>query len=103
MMTQIATVVYITGIVGLFWLDRDRTLRPSKALWIPIFWLMIVGSRPLSVWLHLAPSNPKDVILEGSPIDAFLFMALVATGVLILFRRRKRVGSVLRTNWPIVL
>jgi len=103
MMTQIATVVYTLGIVGLFWLDRDSKLQPSKALWLPVIWLLIVGSRPVSVWLNLAPSNPRDVILEGSPIDAFLFTALVATGVLVLFGRRKRVGSVLRTNWPIML
>ena len=42
----------VVGIVGLFVLDRDNGPRPSKALWIPVAWLFINCSRPVSLWLH---------------------------------------------------
>jgi hypothetical protein len=29
----LATVIFIVGILGLFYLDRDEDLRMSKALW----------------------------------------------------------------------
>ena len=43
-MTLVATLVFLVGILGLFALDRDSRDRTSKALWLPVFWLMIIGS-----------------------------------------------------------
>ena len=48
MFVQIATLAFFAGILGLFVLNRDRTVTTSKALWIPVVWLWIAGSRPVS-------------------------------------------------------
>ena len=48
MSPTIATIVFAMGIVGLFALDRERKAQTSKALWIPVVWLLINGSRPVS-------------------------------------------------------
>lgn len=100
----VAAVLFGCGILGLFWLDRDPQSRTSKALWIPVFWLLIVASRPVSVWLQLAPptDQPYDY-LEGSPLDRFVFMCLLAAGLLVVISRGRQVGKLLRPNWPILL
>ena len=74
MNAQIATLVYAIGIAGLFLLDRERDIRPSKALWIPVVWLLINESRSVSDWLNSGPTISQSAsYLEGSPLDAVIF------------------------------
>ena len=47
----LATLVYYLGIAGLFYLNRDKTVHTSKALWLPVIYIWLVASRPVSVWL----------------------------------------------------
>jgi exopolysaccharide production protein ExoQ len=102
-MTQIAVVIFIIGICGLFLLDRDPKAGASKALWLPVAWLLISGSRPVSVWLHIVPSNSPDQYLDGSPLERVIYTTLLAIGLLALFARRTTVARFLWPNWPIVL
>lgn len=98
----IASVVYIVGIAGLFWLDRDRQARVSKALWIPTVWLLM--TRPLGMWLGMAPgSGAATVYEEGSPLDRTLFIGLEAAALVILLNRAAQASTIVRKNWPIVL
>lgn len=108
MSAQIATFVYFAGILGLFVLNRDRTVTTSKALWIPVTWLWIAGSRPVSLWLenlgfgNFMPST-GDPYVDGSPLDRGVFVVLIFLGVIVLARRGRKVGSLLRANAPILL
>jgi hypothetical protein len=45
------TLVFAVGILALFWLNRDRGTRPSPALWLPVVWMAIGGSRSVTQWL----------------------------------------------------
>ncbi len=99
----IATVIVVSGILGLFWLDRDPDSRTSKALWIPVLWLLIACSRPVSLWLNIAPSSTADQQLDGSPVDRFIFTLILIVGLAVLFGRARRVGALLKSNLPIVL
>jgi len=101
---QIATVVFVLGILGLFWLDRDREARTSKALWIPVLWLLINGSRSVSQWMESGPivDSPERYV-EGRPLDAFVFGTLLAAGLIVLVGRRQQVWLLLRANGPILL
>ena len=60
MYPYIASFIFTMGILGLFYLDRDKTVRMSKALWIPAVWLFLISSRPASLWLGMSP-NLKGV------------------------------------------
>jgi exopolysaccharide production protein ExoQ len=103
-MTQIATIIYALGILGLFLLDRDRKVRTSKALWLPVIWIWIVGSRPISAWLGISPPTvTASQMLEGSPVDRLVYQVLLAAGIIVLIRRSSRASALLRANWPIVL
>ena len=99
----IATIVFAAGILGLFWLDRDRKTHTSVALWIPVIWMSIACSRPVSQWFHLgAPMDTAGQVLEGSPVDRAVYSGLLAAGIVVLLTRRK-VGKLLRASWPILL
>jgi exopolysaccharide production protein ExoQ len=102
-MTLIATVAYLIGIVALFRLDRDKEYHPSKALWIPVIWLLINGSRPISAWLQITPQNLTDTYLEGSPIDRNIYFVLLIIGLVVLFRRGERVGRLISSNRAICI
>jgi exopolysaccharide production protein ExoQ len=103
MPSQIATFVFAAGIFGLFWLDRDRTVRTSKALWLPVIWIWIVGSRPVSAWLGITSTEGASQILEGSPLDRAIYQVLLAIGIIVLIGRKSRTSALLRANWPIIL
>jgi len=100
---HVAIIVFALGILGLSTLDRDRTARTSKALWIPVVWLSIGGSRMVSQWLQMAPPSSVDQYLDGSPLDRNILMGLLALGVMVLLSRGRQVETLLRANGPIVL
>lgn len=104
MSSQVATVVYTLGICMLFLLDRDPDERTSKALWIPVLWLLINGSRPVSVWLQVGPTmDSPEKYLDGSPLDAVVWAILLAAGLVVLVFRGRQVRMFLLANWPIIL
>jgi exopolysaccharide production protein ExoQ len=104
MSPHIAAIVFIVGILGLFVLDRDRMCRTSTALWIPVVWLLITGSRPLSQWLQIGPTiDSPDKYLDGSPIDRNVLSILLFMGLVVLISRWQLVIPLLRSNWPILL
>jgi O-antigen ligase len=105
MTPQTATILYVISIIGLFYLDRDPEVRTSKALWIPVIWLLIHGSRSVSSWFQPGPtiSQMGDQYLEGSPFDAAIFEVLLAAGVVALSLRSRQVARLLRGNLPLVL
>jgi exopolysaccharide production protein ExoQ len=104
MSPQLATIVYVAGILGLFFLDRDARVRTSKALWIPVAWILVNGSRPVSTWFQSGPTIAQTGLgTEGSPVDATIYGILIALAVVVLSRRSRRVGKFLRGNLPILL
>ncbi len=106
---SVAALLYAAGILTLCYLDRDRKERTSRALWVAIAWLLILGSRPVSQWLAafgLAAPNTADVVeqyLDGDPIDRPVFTGLLLAGIFVLAGRAKKVRPLLRANLPIVL
>jgi exopolysaccharide production protein ExoQ len=100
----VATVIYVVGILGLFYLDRDEDLRMSKALWIPAVWLFLISSRGVSLWLGMAPGlRSTEAYVEGSPIDMAVFTSLLIAALAVVIGRTERVGPLLQKNGPILL
>ena len=101
-MTQIATPIFVLGILGLFLLDRDFKVRTSSALWIPIIWTLIAASRPVSMWLNYAPAQSAEEVMDGSPVDRNVFLVLLVLGVGVILKRKPRVRKLLRGNAPLL-
>ena len=98
MSPAIATAAYALGILGLFFLDFDPDSRPSKALWMPVLWLFIEASRPVSSWLQMAPPTSAGTYLDGSPLDRAVFLSLSIAGLLVLVARHRQIWMLLPTN-----
>jgi O-antigen ligase len=103
MAPSLATLIFFVGVVGLFLFARDREARTSLALWIPVAWLAIGGSRNVSVWLGAGGPVSADQYLEGSPLDRNLLSGLIALGVVVLMVRGRQTLELLRKNLPLVV
>ncbi len=106
MNADLAFLVFSVGIAGLFFLDQDKSTRTSKALWLPVIWLWLLGSRPVSMWLGISGSHSGDVLgatLEGSPLDAAFYQALIIAGVIVLAQRGKRIKGLLKAISPVLI
>jgi exopolysaccharide production protein ExoQ len=99
----IASVVYAGGILCLFLLNRDKSVRTSKALWIPFVWLFIAGSRAPSLWFQAPNLVTDDQFIDGNPFERNIFSVLLFLAVLVLVSRRRKVQEVLKGNAPILL
>jgi exopolysaccharide production protein ExoQ len=72
----------------------------SSALWIPLIWLLITGSRSASQWLNLSAGISIQSPEDGSPLDAAVFFSLLASGYYVLRRRRIQLSTfVLNNRW----
>jgi exopolysaccharide production protein ExoQ len=107
---DIAFAVCVIGTAGLFYLDRDKSVRASKALWLPVMWLWLVGSRPVSEWLAiwfgwggLGAGSGLDAQVDGSPLDAIVFMALTAAAIAVLLQRSRATVNLLRSSLPVLI
>ncbi len=79
--------------------DSQRGSRTTGALWVPLAWLLIIGSRYLSQWVG---ADAGDMTIEdyesGSPIDRGVFALLIAIGLVILIKRRAEWPALIREN-----
>lgn len=100
MPSQLALLICIFFILYLFRLDLKKKIDGvSRAIWIPLIWIGISGSRFVSGWLTLgSPVTSADAYLEGSPVDRAIFLILILSGVVILVRRRLNWGELFTQN-----
>lgn len=80
----------ISALFTLYLLVYDCRTNPdvSKAIWIPLVWMIISGSRLLSQWIQWNSNKiATDVLLRGNPIDRIAFTTLILIGVIILLKR----------------
>ena len=103
MSPSLASLAYACCIAGLFYLDRDKSIRTSKALWLPVLYLWAIGSRPVSMWLGMAPPSGADTQLEGSPVDGAFFQILLVVAICVLAHRGRRTLTFLKANFPILI
>ncbi len=91
------------GIIAfLFWRDAREPIPVSRALWIPVCWILITGSRFVSQWLTLGTWNFATPD-EGSPIDAIYFFSLIILGAFVLRQRGITLSVFSRYNlWLVV-
>lgn len=84
-------------------LDPNPT-RISNAIWIPLAWLTIACSRPVSNWLTFgSPADVSAQYIDGSPLDRNVLTLLLALAVGVLYQRSAQVKAILRANVPLVM
>jgi O-antigen ligase len=96
----LALFLTIGFIVFLF--RRDIREKPdiSGALWLPLLWFVMTCSRGLSGWLNIlfGWNVGGASVQEGSPLDAYFYLAMATAGVCILTKRQINLLEVVRNN-----
>jgi exopolysaccharide production protein ExoQ len=88
MSPTLALCLCVVSIAWLFYKDCRRRENISYALWIPLFWLLIVGSRPISFWFGVdIQFEATSGYLEGDPMDGTIFFCLIIAGLFVLLSR----------------
>jgi exopolysaccharide production protein ExoQ len=85
----------------IFLFRRDFREKPNvtRALWIPLLWLLIIMTRAVSGWLGLFGLHLGGASLEeGSPLDAAVYYTLIAAGIYVLNNRQIQLSEVIRNN-----
>jgi len=100
MPSSLALFLTLGFIAYLFYRDFRGRPNVTSALWLPFLWIVVgPGSRFLSQWLDILGFHVGGVSVEdGSPIDAAFYFGLIATALLVLYRRRVSLGRFIRNN-----
>ena len=98
--------LFLTVVLIAWLFRRDIRERPdvTGALWLPLLWLVVGGSRSISAWLNIfgLPVGGGTSVEEGSPLDACFYFGLVIVGFCVLANRQVRLSEVLSNNgWVI--
>jgi O-antigen ligase len=96
MLPELVLFFYFIFVSYLLWADTRRKTNVSNALWVPLIWMMIMGSRLVSQWFGLVAVGGS--LEEGNPVDATVFSLLIGTGIFILARRRVTLLQIVRDN-----
>jgi exopolysaccharide production protein ExoQ len=102
---QVATLLTLGLIAYLFRRDIREKPNVTGALWLPVLWLVLGCSRPVSEWLNIfgLPVSGGGSVEEGSPLDAWFYFGLSIVGFCVLVKRQVRLSEVVSNNkWLIV-
>jgi exopolysaccharide production protein ExoQ len=101
---QLALLLTAGFIAALFVRDSRLGYRTTSALWIPLGWMLITGSRFVSEWLNPGATGSYRMLADGSPVDRAFFLGLIAAGAVVLWHRRLKVLDVaLQHGWLLAL
>ena len=85
-------------------MDFKRKSNVSRALWVPLIWIMIIGSRPVAQWLNLGTGiESPESYFEGNPVDRTVLLILMIAGLFLLFKRNIYWSKTLKNNVWLVL
>lgn len=97
---QLAILVFTVFVIWLWRQDAKTRPQFSKALWIPLIWVLILGSHPIGWWLtfFFGIGSTGGSNLEGSPINSAFYSLLIFASIVVVARRGVSWGKVIRNN-----
>jgi exopolysaccharide production protein ExoQ len=83
-----------------FLFRRDVREQPNVtgALWLPLIWVLLMGSRSVALWLDALGLMKAGSVEEGNPLDALIYFSLILAGIGVLNQRRVSLSEVFRNN-----
>jgi exopolysaccharide production protein ExoQ len=95
---KLALICCCAFVLWLFRKDRKWHKGVSSAVWIPLAWALILGSKPISLWFFGDESATAEDSLDGSPFDRLVFLLLIIAAVFVLAKRRINWNLFFRKN-----
>ena len=94
----IALILTLLFIAYLFKREFQQPYAPSGAMLLPCLYMLILGSRSVSQWVHLGTPISGGDIEEGSPLDRAVYFTLMIGGLIVLSKRQVSWSQVFRNN-----
>jgi exopolysaccharide production protein ExoQ len=82
-----------------YWVDIRRNPNVSTGLWIPLIWVLIIGSRPVSMWISPGGELQSS---EGSPLDAAIYSILIIAACITLSKRQISLREIFARNGALI-
>ncbi|MGB8540689.1 MAG: O-antigen ligase family protein [Candidatus Acidiferrales bacterium] len=98
----VALALWFVLLVALLLWDPAKDPTISSALWVPVIWMFIVGSRLPAQWLGGSVETGAQALEEGNPIDRAVFFVLILLAVLILMSRSFNWGQFFARNMALM-
>jgi O-antigen ligase len=92
----IGCLIIIGTIIYLF--DKKEKREVSWALFLPLIWMCVIGSRNISQFLDPGGGDTQDVYFDGSPIDRWFYTIIIIIGIIVLLRRKISLVEIIRQN-----
>jgi exopolysaccharide production protein ExoQ len=103
-MPPIVALILCFGLVTvLLNIERTRSQETSLALWVPTFWMLICGSRPLGRWFQYSSGAGGADIEAGSALDRLVLSVLIVLALLIVSRRKIDWSRIAKDNFWLIL
>jgi len=83
----LALFLWLILLLALWRFDPARDSKTSVALWVPLIWMFIVGSRLPSQWLGWQVRSTAQALQEGNSLDAITYSVLILLAIGILKSR----------------
>lgn len=83
----LALLLWLIFLLALLCWDPAKHSKTSLALWVPVFWMFIAGSRLPAQWLGKQGEQSVQAVEEGNPLDRTIFFALILLAIGILMSR----------------
>jgi len=100
-----ALLIFASYIAWLLVSDVKRREGLSIHLWVPVLWVALVGSRPVTSWFSGGPSS-DDLARsydEGNSIERMVYLVLIFYALCVLIRRNVRLGAFAKANlWLLI-
>jgi exopolysaccharide production protein ExoQ len=93
----VALILWLVCLILLFRFDPAREPRSSLALWIPVIWMSLLGSKNPSAWFGGGGSTVQS-LEEGSPLDRVIYLLLMGLAIWVLQSRSFKLGPFLMRN-----
>lgn len=103
MSPTIALLAWAVLLIALLAFDPAKIKGMSLALWVPVIWMFIVGSRLPSQWLGINQvATVAQALEEGNPLDRTISSLLILLAIVILMSRSFQWDGFLRRNFVLI-
>jgi exopolysaccharide production protein ExoQ len=95
---SLALFLWFILLLALFRFDPAKESGTSLALWVPLVWMFILGTRLPSQWLGGQVGQVAKALEEGNPLDASFNSVLILLAIGILMSRSFKWGDFFARN-----
>lgn len=101
----LALFLWLILVSALLYFDPAKHGKTPAALWVPVIWMFILGSRLPSMWLPgaVGTAGMAAALEEGNPLDRNIFFGLMLLAAGILISRKFRWVDFFRRNLALTL